>query len=554
MELEHINIVVNGIKKRIKEGTLLLELSREIQKDNEPPIVLAIMNHKLCELTQEIKKNANIKMITTAHKDGLKVYKRSVCFLMIKAVFDVFGKDVVKKVIIHHSLSKGYYCEIIKDQPLNQNDLNKIKQKMKYIIAKDIPIQKRTVRLDEAIDIFKNNKMYDKVKLFNYRKVSNVNLYKIDDIEDYFYGYMLPSTSYINYFDLFLYNEGLVLQFPTTNNPLEVPPFDPPSKLFSVLKQSIKWGKRLGVDTVGALNDMIAKGKMNELIMVSEALQEKRIAEIADNIVSNKDKKFVLIAGPSSSGKTTFSNRLSIQLKVHGVNPHLISIDDYFVNRELTPIDEDGNYNFEALEAIDIVKFNEDMNKLLKGECIKIPSFNFKSGKREYKGKSLQLGSDDLLVIEGIHGLNDKLSHSLPQESKFKIYLSALTQLNIDEHNRISTTDGRLIRRIIRDNSYRGAMAQNTIAMWPSVRRGEEKYIFPFQEDADVMFNSALLYELAILKPYVEPLLFSIPRDSEEYIEAKRLIKFLDYFLGVSSEDVPKNSIIREFIGGSCFR
>ncbi|MFP4697944.1 MAG: nucleoside kinase [Eubacteriales bacterium] len=551
MNNEFVQVLIDGEKKEIKKGITLLELSRKFQEKQKGLIVLAIVDHKLTELFKTIDKDCIIQFIKTSTQDGLRTYKRSALFILIKAFFDVLGRE--KNVIIHYSLSKGYFCEIEGENNLTEDILKQVKERMLDIINKDIPFQKRTVNLDEAVNIFNENEMIDKVKLFNYRRVSNVNLYKLEDIENYFYGYMVPSTGFIKYFDLFLYDNGFVIQFPTIEEPTKVADFKPQNKLYSVLKQSTNWGKLLGVNTVGALNDFISEGRISELIMVSEALQEKRIAEIADEIIS-KDKKIVLIAGPSSSGKTTFSHRLSVQLKVHGVTPYPVSVDDYFVNRELTPLDEEGNYDFESLHAIDIEQFNEDMVRLLKGDKVQLPTFNFKKGRREYKGEFIELGKNDILVIEGIHGLNDKLTHSLPKESKFKIYISALTQLNIDEHNRIATTDGRLIRRMIRDYRYRGSKAQNTIAMWYSVRRGEEKNIFPYQEDADVMFNSALLYELAILKQYAEPLLFGIPKDSVEFLEAKRLIKFLDYFLGVSSEEVPRNSIIREFIGGSCFR
>ena len=324
-------------------------------------------------------------------------------------------------------------------------------------------------------------------------------------------------------------------------------------KLFHTLQESNLWSTKMGIGTVGALNERITHGEMNDIILVQEAFQEKRLAEIAQQIQEANNIKFVMIAGPSSSGKTTFSHRLSIQLRTHGLIPHPIAVDDYFVNREMTPRDENGDYNFECLEAIDVEQFNRDMTDLLAGKTVELPSFNFKTGQREYRGRYKTLGKHDILVIEGIHGLNDKLSYALPRENKFKIYISALTQLNIDEHNRIPTTDGRLLRRIVRDAKTRGTSAEATIKMWPSVRRGEEENIFPYQEDCDVMFNSALIYELAIIKQYAEPLLFGVPRESEQYEEAKRLLKFLDYFLGVSSEDIPKNSILREFIGGSCF-
>lgn len=341
--------------------------------------------------------------------------------------------------------------------------------------------------------------------------------------------------------------------FPYKAAPTRVTEFLPRPKLFATMKESNEWGKQLEIDTVGALNDEIAAGGANELILVQEALQEKKIAKIAEQIYEAKGKKFVMIAGPSSSGKTTFSHRLSVQLRTLGLKPHPIAVDNYFIDRDKTPLDENGEPNYECLEAIDTYQFNKDMTDLLEGKTVELPVYNFKAGRREYKGDYKRLGPEDILVIEGIHGLNDKLSYALPKESKFKIYISALTQLNIDEHNRIPTTDGRLIRRMVRDARTRGTSAAETIAMWSSVRRGEETYIFPFQEEADAMFNSALIYELAVLKTSAEPLLFGIPKESKEYLEAKRLLKFLDYFVGVNPNEVPKNSILREFIGGSCF-
>ena len=364
---------------------------------------------------------------------------------------------------------------------------------------------------------------------------------------------MPSSTGVLKYFNLQLHDKGFVINIPNKKTPDKAGTYVASPKLFNTLQEASEWGRMVDVDTVGALNDVICHGGITELILVQEALQEKKIAEIAASIASDRSRKFVMIAGPSSSGKTSFSHRLSIQLRTFGLKPHPIALDNYFKDRKDTPRDENGEYDFECLEAIDVEKFNEDMTKLLKGERIELPVFNFLKGAREYRGDFMQLEDDDILVIEGIHGLNDKLSYTLPRESKYKIYISALTQLNIDEHNRISTTDGRLIRRMVRDARTRGASAARTIAMWPSVRRGEDKYIFPFQEEADVMFNSALIYELAALKPFAESILFGIPKDAPEYVEAKRLLKFMDYFIGISIEDIPKNSLLREFVGGSIF-
>lgn len=532
---------------------LLKDLADEKQGGYGGRIVLARVNGKLAELTGEADSGDKIDFITTAHSDGALTYKRSATLIMLKALYDVIPRQEIDKVKVDFSLSKGYYCTVKGDTELTEEKIFAVKKRMLEIVEADIPITKRTLKTGEAVENFRKHGMYDKEKLFTYRRSSSVNVYSLDGFEDYFYGYMVPSTGYIRFFDLYPYDEGFVIQFPTTEEPEVIPEFAPQRKLFNVLKESSKWSEMLQVETVGDLNEVIACGRINELILVQEALQEKKLADIAADIAADRSRKFIMIAGPSSSGKTTTSYRLSIQLRAHGMQPHQISLDNYFVNREDTPLDAEGNYNFECLEALDVEQFNKDMTNLLNGKSVEIPSFNFKIGRREYNGDVKRLGPSDVLVIEGIHGLNDKLSYSLPKESRFKIYLSALTQLNIDEHNRIPTTDGRLIRRMVRDARTRGTIAKKTIAMWNSVRRGEEENIFPFQEDADVMFNSALIYELAVLKQYAEPLLFGIKPEDAEYSEAKRLLKFLDYFLGIGSENIPINSIAREFVGGSCF-
>lgn len=531
----------------------LLDLAKEDQSRFDADIVLANMNGKLMELHKKVPVDCEVSWVTTKDSAGSLAYKRSATLVMLKAIYDVIPREKIEKVKVDFSLSKGYYCTIKGEVDLDKELLDSIESRMKEIVEADIPILKNTYSTAEAIERFRKHGMLDKVELFKYRRSSQVNVYSIDGFEDYYYGYMVPSTGYIKHFELYLYDEGYVIQFPVKEEPNKVPLFTPQHKLFSVLKETTKWSEMLGVGTVGDLNNTISAGNINELILVQEALQEKKLAEIAEKIVSDKSKKFIMIAGPSSSGKTTTSHRLAIQLRAHGLKPHQISLDNYFVDRHLTPLDEDGNYNFECLEALDIEGFNKDMTDLLNQKTVEMPSFNFKTGKREYNGKYMTLGENDVLVIEGIHGLNDKLSYSLPKESKFKIYLSALTQLNVDEHNRIPTTDGRLLRRMVRDARTRGASAQKTISMWNSVRRGEEMYIFPFQEQADVMFNSASIYELAVLKQYAEPLLFNIRPDEPEYLEAKRLLKFLDYFLGVTTDIIPINSIVREFVGGSCF-
>lgn len=538
---------------KMEDRILLKELADKAQPEFKDKIVLARVNGKLCELWKKVYPDSKIEYITTAQSDGLLTYKRSATLIMLKAIYDVYGHTDIERVKVEFSLSKGYYCTVKGNVSVNDEFICRVKARMREIVDGDMPIIKHTIPKDEAVKHFGNHGMYDKEKLFRYRKSSTVNVYRLDGFEDYYYGYMVPSSGYIQHYELFLYDKGFVIQFPTVENTKDIPEFAPQNKLFKVLDESTEWCRMLGVETVGDLNETIVSGNIKELILVQEALQEKKLADIAQRISDDSSKKFIMIAGPSSSGKTTTSYRLAIQLRAHGMRPHQISLDNYFVNREFTPKDENGDYNFECLEALDIEQFNKDMTALLNGERVELPSFNFKLGKREYNGDYKELGPSDVLVIEGIHGLNDRLSYSLPKESKFKIYLSALTQLNIDEHNRIPTTDGRLIRRIVRDAQTRGTSAKKTIAMWPSVRKGEEENIFPFQEEADVMFNSALIYELALLKQYAEPLLFGIGRDEPEYPEANRLIKFLDYFLGIPNDFIPINSIAREFIGGSCF-
>ena len=466
-----------------------------------------------------------------------------------KAVENLW-KDQVK-IRVYYSLGESYYCELHG----TANDaaaVQALRAEMQRLVEADLPIKKCSVKTEDAEQLFHDKGMKDKERLLHYRRSSRVNIYELDGHQDYYYGYMVPSTGYLGVFDLELYEDGFVLLFPNKKGD-KVEPLHTSNKLYHTLKESRSWSRMLDVGTIGALNDAIASGRGEQIILLQEALMEERIGSLAAQIAAKKGIKFVMIAGPSSSGKTTFSNRLSIQLLAKGRKPHPISLDDYYDDRERCPRDADGNLDFECLEALDVRQFNEDMTRLLAGEKVDMPSFNFKTGKREYRGRTLQLKENDILVIEGIHGLNDKLSYTLPAESKFKIYISALTQLNIDEHNPLSTTDCRLLRRIVRDARTRGTTAQETIAMWKSVRRGEEKNIFPFQDSADVMFNSALLYEVAVLKVYAEPLLFQIPRDSAEYLEAKRLLKFLDYFLPLPTEGIAQSSLVREFVGGSCF-
>jgi len=539
--------------KEYPEGVTFKEIAEEYQKNYDNDIVLVKQDDKLQELHKKLTKNCRISFVTTADKAGNLSYKRSVTHLMLKAIYDVVGSDRVEKVSILFSMSKGYFCRIKAIIDPMPEFLKKVDARMRELVELDEPIRKRSMNTDDAMTLFRMRKMYDKERLFKYRRVSKVNIYGIDGFEDYYYGYMVPSTGYLKYFELIPYEDGFVVQLPLADNPKEIPPFVPQKKLFDVLSEAKELGENLKLETVADLNDAIVSGKIHDLILVQEALQEKKIGEIAQMIAEQPQKKIVMIAGPSSSGKTTFSHRLAVQLMACGLKPHTIPVDDYFIDRDKCPLDIYGKPDFESLVAIDVDLFNRDMQMLLAGEEVSVPTYNFKTGKREYRGRYLRLGEGDLLIIEGIHCLNDELSYTLPKENKFKIYISALTQLNIDEHNRIPSTDGRLIRRMVRDARTRGITAKGTISMWDSVRRGEEKNIFPYQEEADVMFNSALIYELAVLKQYAEPILFGIRRDEPEYEEAKRLLKFLDYFIGISTENIPVNSILKEFIGGSYF-
>lgn len=514
----------------------------------EDDIILGIVNGRLRELNKKIKSDCELSFVTTADRDGKRTYRRSVVLLLQRAIYDVYGS--MTQLHVMHSLGEGYYCEL--EKSVTEHDIDRIVCSMYSFVEKDLPITKHSAKTQYAEQLFKEKGQHDKERLLHYRRSSRVNLYELDGVVDYFYGFMAPSTGMLKYFDIVPYESGFVLLFPGANS-RSVEPLVTSNKLFHTLDDSREWSKMLGIGTIGSLNDAIAAGRGQEIMLLQEALMEQKIGNLAAQIASDDKKKFVMIAGPSSSGKTSFANRLSIQLIAKGRKPHPLSLDDYYVDREFCPKNPDGSFDFECLESIDIKLFNEDMNRLLKGEAVDMPSFNFKTGKREYRGRKLTLGADDILVIEGIHGLNDRLSQLIPPEHKFKIYISALTQLNIDEHNPLSTTDERLIRRIVRDARTRGTNAMETIAMWPSVRKGERENIFPFQEQADVMFNSALVYELAVLKVYAEPLLFGIERDCPEYLEAKRLLKLLDYFLPMPADGIPNNSLLREFVGGSCF-
>lgn len=548
-----VTVTVNGEKREFAQGTTYEAIAADYQKEYGGMIALVASNGKIRELFKKVTKDCTVEFFTLKDAVGHKTYARTAIMLFLKGICDVFGAEAAKESCVEFTIGNGLYVNVPEKVPVTAESAEKIKVRMREFVEKKTPFMKRSYSLEEAMELFRNKGMKDKEKLFHYRLSSFVNIYEIDGYYDYYYGYMLPNAGYVKWFDVMPYEEGFMLVLPSRKNPTVVEAFEERRKLFDTMESSQDWGRKAGIETVGDLNDQICSGSMSDLILIQEAEQERKIGEIAKDIVNRGNIKFVMIAGPSSSGKTSFSHRLSIQLRTMGKMPHPIALDDYFVNREQTPRDENGDYNFECLGAIDVKQFNDDMVKLLAGERVELPTFNFKTGQREYRGNYKQLGADDILVIEGIHGLNAKMSYALPEESKYKIYISALTALNVDNHNRIPTTDGRLLRRMVRDARTRGSSAQRTIQMWPSVRRGEEENIFPFQEEADAMFNSAQIFELAVLKTFAEPLLFQIPKDVPEYYEAKRLLKFLDYFLSVPSESLPNNSICREFVGGSCF-
>lgn len=547
-------IKITGLRDttvEVPKGTSLLELSRQFQPAYSSPIVAAIVDNHIRELSYSLNQDCQVEWLDLSTEDGLRVYRRSLSFVLIKACRDLFPDGCLN---IHHSLGNGLYCELRRDYPTDEAVVRRIEAQMREIVAADLPFIKQTLPKQTAIELFEREGQPDKARLLKYREVDTVNVYSLAGLHDYFYGHMVPSTGYLQKFALLFYPPGMILQTPEKENPNKVRPYVEQPKLSKVFREAEQWADILEVTDVGALNDVIAAGKIGELIRIAEALHEKKLAQIADEITAREAQlRLILIAGPSSSGKTTFAQRLSIQLRVNGLRPVSISLDDYFVNRELTPKDENGNYDFEALDAIDIPLFNQQLTKLIQGEEVELPVYNFRTGRREYNGRRIRISSKQPIIIEGIHGLNDRLTEAISRDNKFKIYVSALTQLNIDSHNRIPTTDTRIIRRIVRDHQFRGHSALKTIWQWPSVRRGEERNIFPFQEEADVMFNSSLIYELAVLRKYAEPLLREIEPTVPEFVEARRLLKFLSYFLPVSDEEVPSNSILREFIGGSCF-
>jgi uridine kinase len=547
-----IYCVITDTNKKYKFGTSLSEILNDLQIADKSSIVGALVDNETKELSYRIIRPHNVNFFDIRHPEGMRMYFRSLYFVLMKAVKEIYPD---KDVMIEHSVSKGYFCQISRiNLSGKSNKVDEIKQKMAEIIKKDIPFTRHEILNEKAIRIFIKNNYTEKARLFKQSPSLYTCVYKLGGLTDYFYGYLVPSTGYLKVFDLIQLYDGMLLKIPNPSNPDKVQKFVKQDKMFDILEEHKKWSEILNTANVGRLNEQIIQGNAGELIKISEALHEKKIAEIADLIKNRKKIKLILIAGPSSSGKTTFSKRLAVQLKVAGLKPVQISLDNYFVDREFTPLDENGEYDFESIDAIDLVTFNQNINDLQAGKTIDIPKFSFETGKRFYDGTTLSADNDTILIAEGIHALNPKLTQNIENKIKYKIYISALTQIGIDGHNRIPTTDNRLIRRIIRDYKYRGYSAYDTLKRWESVRRGEEKNIFPYQEHADIMFNSALLYELAVLKKHAEPLLKEIKQIEKEYAESTRLLKFFSYFKDITiEEEIPPTSILREFLGKSTF-
>lgn len=531
-------------------GTQVGEFLKKVKDDFKAPIVAAIINNEIRELTYPIEMEAYCTPITMDTADGARIYRRSLVFLLEMAFEDLFPDG---KLTIDHSISSGgFYCQITGREDLNQVELDSLKSQMQKLIKQDLPFERKRVPLNEAIEYFKKMNYEDKVRLLAYRQKDYLTLYSLNDHMDYLHGYMVPSTGYLRWFDLQLVSGGFTLQFPRRHAPKNLEPIGDYPKLINTFRQYGNWLTRLNIDNVGALNDAIASGRADQIVLVSEALHEQNVADLAQQIAL-KNSRIILIAGPSSSGKTTSSRRLAVQLLARGISPFPLELDNYFVDRTNTPLDKLGKPNFEAIEALNLNQLAQDIEKLLSGEKVKLPRYNFKAGMSE-AGDEIQLTDGQPLILEGIHGMNPRLIPDRWSDSAFRIYVSALTQINLDRHNRVSTTDTRLIRRIVRDARERGYSATQTIANWESVRRGEKKHIFPYQENADVMFNSALVYELAALKPLIEPLLRQVPYNVPEFIEARRLLAFLEWFLPLDTTMIPANSIVREFLGGSSLK
>jgi uridine kinase len=526
-----------------------LQPANGIPDNAHPPIVGAIINWELRELTYPIKMDSFVQPVTMGTADGMRIYRRSLTFLLEAAFTKLFPGAML--TVDHSVASGGYYCQVSERAPLSPQELQDLEDQMRRLVEADLPFTRQEVAIQEAIEYFQKAGADEKVRLLAYRQKTYTTLYQLDKHRDYHHGYMVPSTGFLNWFALTVTGEGFTLRFPRRHAPTELLPMPDYPTLLLTFRLYGEWLRKLGISSVGALNDAIQANRSHEVILVSEALHEQRVSEIATQIAQRADSvRIVVVAGPSSSGKTTFSKRLSVQLLARGIVPFPLELDNYFLDREDTPLDENGEYDFESIRALDRSQLTIDLTKLIAGEYVQLPRYNFITGRRE-TGDEVHLKAGELIILEGIHGLSPELIPDIPREQTFRVYVSALTQLNLDRHNRVSTTDTRLIRRITRDARERGYNARTTIQRWESVRRGEKRYIFPFQENADAMFNSAMAYELSALKPLVEPLLRQVPFGTPEYVEAKRLLAFLEWFLPLDHDLVPDNSILREFIGQS---
>ncbi len=543
----------NKMEKKYPFGTTLYDIYEDMQIYIGEEVLGAVVNNTLKELDYMIYKPKVINFIGYSHPAGHRMYERSLSMVLFKAVYDLFPQYKLK---IEHSVSGGLYCELegLKNKRSLQKIIRQLKARMKEIIADDIPFEREELRTEKALEIFEDFGLDDKCKLIRTRNQFFSSVYKLDNVVNYFYGFLIPSTGLLKRFDLTKYFNGMLLVLPSKINPDKFKNVVDKNKLFEIFQEFKEWVEIIGVPNVGTLNELVLAKKYGDIIKISEALQEKKIACIADSIQKSQSVKVVFISGPSSSGKTTFAKRLGIQLSVIGIKPTVISMDNYFVNRDQTPLDENGEYDFESPEALDITLFNQNILDLIAGKEIDVPGFSFTEGKRIYDGTKLKLNNNGIIIVEGIHGLNPDISKSIPKEKKFKVYVSALTPISFDSNNRIPTTDNRLLRRMVRDSRYRGYSALETLQRWPAVRKGEEKHIFPFQEEADVMYNTALPYELGVLKHWAEPLLRDVPPNVPEYAEAKRLLKFLAYFKRIGTREIPPTSILREFLDGSSFR
>ena len=540
--------------RNFPEGSSLLDIYKGFNIEMPLGPVSAKVNNKVENLNFRVYYNKDVEFLDITNPSGMRTYVRSLCFILVKAVEDLYPCGTIS---LEHPVSKGYFCKLHIDRTIGLDDVTRIKQRMQEIINEDMPFSRYECRTEDVVKIFQERGMNDKVKLLKTSGQLYSFYYKLGDTVDSYYGSLVPSTGYIKKFDIVKYYDGLLLRIPNRNNPQKLEDVIKQEKMLEVFQEHHRWNKILGISTVGDFNIACNNGHATDLINVSEALQERKIVKIADEIASRQNGdnrvKMVLISGPSSSGKTTFSKRLSIQLMTNGLKPYPVSLDDYFVNREDTPLDENGKHDFESLYALDLPYFESHLKALLNGEEIELPKFNFTTGKRENSGNKLKLDDNMILILEGIHALNPELTPNIPAENKYKVYVSALTTILLDNHNYIPTTDNRLLRRIIRDAKYRNYSAEDTIACWPSVRAGEDKWIFPYQENADAMFNSALLFELAVIKDHIEPILRKVPNSSPEYSEAHRLLKFLSYFVSIQDTELPPTSLLREFLGGSSF-